>query len=201
MRYKGTLIKWNVHKAFGFIKPKGGGADIFIHKSALSNKNRTPQMNDVITFSIIKGKNGQYCASDATFSGEKLKDKKNKKSSHFSVYLSWLFLTVITVVYFIGQFPQKLLFGYWCISAITYLTYTFDKSKAQRGVWRIQENTLHFFSLFGGWPGAAIAQQLLRHKSQKRKFRKVFWLTVIVNLSGLIWLFSTTGGLYIKMFD
>lgn len=33
MRYKVTLIKWNVHKAFGFIQPKGDGADIFIHKA------------------------------------------------------------------------------------------------------------------------------------------------------------------------
>jgi uncharacterized membrane protein YsdA (DUF1294 family) len=133
--------------------------------------------------------------------GDKLIEIKKKKNSHFSIYLSCLFLTAITVTYFIGQFPQKLLFWYGCVSVITYLKYIFDKSKAQLGVWRIQENTLHFFSLIGGWPGAAIAQQLLRHKSQKRKFRKVFWLTVIVNLSGLIWLLSTTGGQYIKLFD
>ena len=73
------------------------------------------------------------------------------------------------VAYFIGQFPQKLLFWFGCVSFIACLIYIFDKSKAQRSVWRIQENTLHFFSLAGGWSGAAIAQQLLRHKSQKKK--------------------------------
>jgi uncharacterized membrane protein YsdA (DUF1294 family) len=51
----------------------------------------------------------------------------------------------------------------------------------------------------GGWPGAAIAQQLLRHKSQKREFRKVFWLTVIINVVGLMWLYSSSGEQYIKM--
>jgi cold shock CspA family protein len=27
----GVVLKWNVAKAFGFIKPAGGGRDVFIH--------------------------------------------------------------------------------------------------------------------------------------------------------------------------
>jgi uncharacterized membrane protein YsdA (DUF1294 family)/cold shock CspA family protein len=199
VRYKGKLIKWDPDKAFGFIVPNGGGANIFIHKTALSNKQRTPQINDIITYSISKDKNNRVCASDATFSGEKLKSKQQKNSSKFSIYLSVLFLSVITATYFIGQFPQKLLLGYFCCSFITCLIYAFDKSKAQRGAWRTQESTLHIFALIGGWPGAALAQQLLRHKSQKREFRKVFWFTVIVNIGGLIWLFSLSGVPYMQM--
>jgi hypothetical protein len=33
----------------------------------------------------------------------------------------------------------------------------------------------------GGWPGALLAQQFLRHKSVKAEFRAAFWLTVAVN--------------------
>jgi uncharacterized membrane protein YsdA (DUF1294 family)/cold shock CspA family protein len=199
VRLKGKLTKWNAEKAFGFIQPNGGGANVFIHKTAFANKNRTPQINDIITFSVSKDRDGRYSARDATFSGEKLKSKVAKKASMFSIYVSLLFLVVIITAYFIGQFPQKLLFGYLCICGITYLTYAFDKSKAQRGVWRTQESTLHFLSLIGGWPGAAIAQQYLRHKSQKREFRMMFWLTVIINIGGLIWLYSFSDGKYIKM--
>jgi cold shock CspA family protein len=54
LRYKGKLIKWNVDKAFGFIQPNGGGADVFIHKTALCNRKRTPQVDDIITFSMSK---------------------------------------------------------------------------------------------------------------------------------------------------
>ena len=194
MRYKGKLIKWNAEKAFGFIQPNAGGTDVFIHKTALSNRKRTPQINDIITFSITESKDGRYSASDATFLGEKLEKNATKKPSKFSIYLSLLFLGVITAAYFAGQFSHKLLLSYFCFSVITFLAYAFDKSKAQRGVWRIQESTLHLFSLIGGWPGAAIAQQFLRHKSQKRQFRTVFWLTVIVNVGGLIWLHSVSGG-------
>jgi cold shock CspA family protein len=60
MRMKGKLIKWNDDKAFGFIAPNGGGDHVFIHKTALSNRKRIPKINDVITFTISKDKQGRY---------------------------------------------------------------------------------------------------------------------------------------------
>jgi len=193
VRLKGKLVKWNEDKAFGFIAPNGGGNQVFIHKRALSNRKRVPQVNDVITFSIAKDKQGRHCANKATFSGEKLKQNQANKVSRFSIYLSVIFLALITVAYFLGYFPQKLVVIYFTASIITYLAYAFDKSKAKRGKWRTQESTLHLFSLIGGWPGAAIAQQLLRHKSQKKVFRVGFWFTVAVNSAALLWLVSPSG--------
>jgi len=193
MRIKGKLIKWNDDKGFGFIAPNGGGDHVFIHKTALSNRKRIPKINDVITFSISKDKRGRYCADEATFTGEKLKQKQAKNVSKFSIYLSVMFLSTITLSYFLGYIPQKLVLAYFGLSVITYLAYAFDKSKAQRGAWRTKESTLHLFALIGGWPGAAIAQQVLRHKSQKREFRIGFWFTVIVNVGALLWLMSSRG--------
>jgi uncharacterized membrane protein YsdA (DUF1294 family) len=104
-----------------------------------------------------------------------------------------LYLSSIALSYFLGYIPQKLTLTYFGVSVITYLAYVFDKSKAQRGAWRTQESTLHLFALIGGWPGAAIALQVLRHKSQKREFRIGFWFTVIVNFGALLWLMSPRG--------
>lgn len=170
-----------------------------IKPSALSDRNKTPQINDVITFSITKDKGGRYCACDATFSGEKLKKKEAKKVSKFSVYLSLLFLTAIAIAFFLGYLPEKLLYVYVGLSILTFLAYAIDKSKAKNGAWRTQESTLHLFSLAGSWPGAALAQQLLRHKSAKQEFRNVFWFTVIINLGALIWLHSSTGAKYLEL--
>lgn len=193
MRMKGKLIKWNADKAFGFIQPNGGGDHIFIHKTALENRNRTPQVNDVITFSIAKDNQDRYCAGEATFSGEKLKKKQAKNVSKFSIYLAVLFLGSISIAFFLNHIPKNLLFAYLGLSIVTFLAYWFDKSKALRGAWRTQESTLHMFSLLGGWPGAAIAQQVLRHKSQKREFRTSFWFTVVINVGALGWLMSPNG--------
>lgn len=66
MRLKGKLIKWDDQKAFGFIAPNGGGDHVFIHKTAFSNRQRIPKINDTITFSISQDTQGRYCADEAT---------------------------------------------------------------------------------------------------------------------------------------
>jgi cold shock CspA family protein len=91
LRLKGKVVKWNSDKAFGFVAPNGGGDNVFIHKTALANRNRTPQLNEVITFTITKDKDGRYCASDATFTGEKLKKKEAKKSVNFQFIYQYYF--------------------------------------------------------------------------------------------------------------
>jgi uncharacterized membrane protein YsdA (DUF1294 family) len=45
----------------------------------------------------------------------------------------------------------------------------------------------------GGWPGALIAQQILRHKSRIEEFRFLFWVTVIINIGVFLWLFTESG--------
>jgi len=203
MKLTGKIVKWHTDKAFGFIAPNGGGNTIFIHKNALVNQSRTPKINDVISFSVMQDNQGRYCADQATFSGEQLSNKQRKQTTHiskFSIYLSVLFIVGVTATYFLGHLPQQILFIYLGLSVITFLAYALDKSKAQRGEWRTQESTLHLLALVGGWPGAALAQQILRHKSKKVKFRVIFWFTVVVNTTILGWLMSTQGEALLSFF-
>ena len=200
MRLKGKLIKWDEDKAFGFIVPNGGGDHVFIYKSAFSNRQRTPQIKDIITFSIARDKQGRYCADEATFSGEKLKKKQAKNVSKFSIYLSVIFIVLMMAALVIGHMPINLVLFYLGGSTLTFILYAYDKSKAKRGAWRTPESTLHLFALAGGLPGAAIAQQTLRHKSQKKEFRFVFWLTVIANFCALAWLMSPSGEQLMNIF-
>ena len=64
-----------------------------------------------------------------------------------------------------------------------------DKSAALSGRLRTSEDTLLVVGLLGGWPGALIAQKLLRHKSRKGSFQLLFWGTVALNclLFGRFW--------------
>ena len=74
---------------------------------------------------------------------------------------------------------------YLAASLITFIVYALDKSAAKAGKWRTPEKTLHILVLIGGWPGALLAQQKLRHKSQKQPFHTIFRLTVAINLAAL----------------
>ena len=65
------------------------------------------------------------------------------------------------------------------LSLLTFCIYWADKRAAQAGRWRTPENTLQLLALAGGWPGAWLAQQVLRHKSSKLSFRVTYWLMVL----------------------
>jgi uncharacterized membrane protein YsdA (DUF1294 family) len=68
-----------------------------------------------------------------------------------------------------------------------------DKTAAKDGAWRTKEGTMHWLSVPGGWPGAMIAQQTLRHKTRKQFFRLVFWITVSINVGLLFWINTPAG--------
>jgi uncharacterized membrane protein YsdA (DUF1294 family) len=76
--------------------------------------------------------------------------------------------------------------SYLILSLFSVLIYAIDKSAARAGRQRIPENTLHVLALLGGWPGALLAQQWLRHKSSKLSFRIVCWFTVVLNIAAFL---------------
>jgi len=75
---------------------------------------------------------------------------------------------------------------YLIASLITFATYALDKAAARQGGARVPERTLHLLELAGGWPGALLGQQLLRHKTRKVSYQLVFWLMVGANVTLLL---------------
>ncbi|AKX47975.1 hypothetical protein AKN93_00370 [Thiopseudomonas alkaliphila] len=74
---------------------------------------------------------------------------------------------------------------YLLLSVVSFIQYFVDKQRAVQQRPRIAEKNLHWLELLGGWPGAYLAQQWLRHKTQKTAFLWVFW--GIVSLHLLLW--------------
>jgi uncharacterized membrane protein YsdA (DUF1294 family) len=72
-------------------------------------------------------------------------------------------------------------------SALCVVVYGIDKLAARGGHDRVPEAMLLSLGIIGGWPGAIVAQQVFRHKTVKRSFRVLFWLTVAVNIAVFAW--------------
>jgi uncharacterized membrane protein YsdA (DUF1294 family) len=115
-----------------------------------------------------------------------------------SLTVAGLFVVFLAASVVSGKLPIAVLAFYLAASAIAFGAYAVDKSAARRGASRTRESTLHLLGLIGGWPGALVAQEVLRHKSQKRSFKTILWLTAALNGGALVWLFSPTGSAVLR---
>lgn len=104
-----------------------------------------------------------------------------------------IFLGLIVVAALAGRIPWPLAGLYLAMSTISVAAYAIDKRAARRQRRRTPESTLHTLAICGGWPGAVLAQEALRHKTRKTAFRRLFWLTVVVNLAALAGLLLAPG--------
>jgi CspA family cold shock protein len=60
----GTVKWFNAEKGYGFITPDEGGADLFVHHSAIQEKGfRTLQENQRVNFEIAEGQKGPQASN------------------------------------------------------------------------------------------------------------------------------------------
>lgn len=95
----------------------------------------------------------------------------------------WLILLLAGI--WMRRMPWVVLPALALLNIGTFFAYWKDKVAAELEAPRLREDLLHALALAGGWPAAWLAQQVLRHKTVKRSFRLLFWLTVAVNLLAL----------------
>ncbi|MEG1767551.1 MAG: cold shock and DUF1294 domain-containing protein [Comamonas sp.] len=199
MQFEGTLKSWNDDRGFGFIEAAQGGQEIFVHIKAFRGLRDRPQPGQRVTFQVEAGAQGKKRAINVELlrAPRKAAVKTQRGGpapwDAASVLAIPFLLALVAAGYLLGQPPRWVLWAYPALSALTFIVYAFDKSAAQQGGWRTSENKLHLLALIGGWPGALVAQQVLRHKSSKAEFRAVFWATVVLNMFAFIFLASPYG--------
>lgn len=59
MRLSGTLRLWNDDRGFGFIAPTQGGAELFVHISALPRDGSRPTAGERVTYELGRGRDGR----------------------------------------------------------------------------------------------------------------------------------------------
>lgn len=194
MRIQGTLKSWNDERGFGFIEPIGGGQEIFVHIKSFPAGTGRPTAGQSLNFEVRQGPDGKKRAHDVQYPVRARATRPVAKPRR-DTPAPWSAARVLALVALPALCVYAAIFwgmrlwvpaAYAGLSLLTFFAYAFDKSAAIAGRWRTPENTLHTLGLIGGWPGALLAQQLLRHKSSKPSFIATFWITVALNLGAFV---------------
>ena len=110
-----------------------------------------------------------------------------------------VFAVALALAFVIAGIPLWIPAVYLGASVVSFAAYGLDKSAAKSGRRRVSEQSLLLLGLVGGWPGALVAQQVFRHKTRKRSFRRAFWFTVVVNVAvfaGLVYVAVRMPGVF-----
>ena len=188
-RQTGSLVQWDDAKGYGFIAPDGGAARLFVHIQAFAARAQRPVVGERLSFET--GRDGQGKPRALAVRPIKAPPPPALPRDRGRVLLLVpAFAGFVLTVHLLWGVPNWLWGLYSAMSMATFIVYALDKRAARRGDWRVGENTLHGLSLACGWPGALLAQQVLRHKSVKLSFRRVYWLTVVVNIAAFVAIFT-----------
>jgi uncharacterized membrane protein YsdA (DUF1294 family)/cold shock CspA family protein len=190
VRYSGKIVRWNEDRGFGFIAAEDGGKDVFLHISALKDRRRKPEQNESVTYELGHDTQGRPKALEVAFVHN---SPVSFGLNGAFLLLSGGFLLFVALAALAGRLPFAVAGVYFAASIVAYVAFAKDKSAAEAGRWRISEAKLHLFSLIGGWPGALVAQRILRHKSSKTSFQVAYWVQVVLNCGFLAWCFTPSG--------
>lgn len=175
---------------------------MFLHITAISDRRHAPVEGDIVSYDLaVDGNKGPRAVnvkwSVSVSTRPKPQAMGASGSSIVSLVVASLFSFFVVVATLAGRLPLTVIATYGVISIVTLLVYWFDKAAAKHGRWRTKESSLLFLGLAGGWPGAVVAQRVLRHKTRKSSFQVAFWGTVVMNSVALGWLLTDTGSKFL----
>ena len=189
MKSTGTLKSWNDDRGFGFIEPTHGGQEIFAHIRAFPAGTGRPLVGQQLTFGVETTDNGKKRARSVQYPARAPRSPGAESPAPWTLPRLLAIPAFAAIYGYVGWrwgFRPPLLLAYLGLSLAAFMAYAFDKSSAISGRWRTAEQTLHLFSLAGGWPGALLAQQWLRHKTSKQSFVGIFWIMVALNVAAFV---------------
>ncbi len=108
-----------------------------------------------------------------------------------AVAFAALFLAAVSALVRWAELPALVFWTYVVVGVVAFVAYAVDKSAAVGRRRRIPESALHLVAWIGGWPGALVAQRVLRHKTRKPAFQIVFWSAVAAHCAAVGWWAST----------
>jgi uncharacterized membrane protein YsdA (DUF1294 family)/cold shock CspA family protein len=206
MRFEGTLKSWNEPRGQGLLVADQGGQDIVIQMEALTRVAPRPNIGQRFSFEVEPALGGMKRAANVAAmpsharraAHRRHRDRRRAAGRPAEVGLNTLLAVPLLAVALLGaavfwQLSWWVVGLYAVASIVAFVAYAADKAAASSGRDRTPEVVLLALGIAGGWPGALLAQQLLRHKTRKASFQTLFWMTVLVNVATFLWLASPLG--------
>lgn len=202
MRDQGRLVEWFDEKGYGFIQPNDDSKDrVFLHIKDFARQGPRPILGCALEYNVLVDAQGRYRAQQVSYlkASQTQKSRTSKVSSikteqgqrwNPMQIASVAYIVFLALLVLLGRLSGLVLLLISVMNAASYWFYAQDKEAAKNGQRRVPENTLHLLSFLGGWPAAWLAQQKLRHKTQKQPFRKIYFCTILFNILLILWLIS-----------
>ncbi|MEP2774998.1 MAG: DUF1294 domain-containing protein [Luteolibacter sp.] len=171
-RLDGRITGWETERGFGWVAHEG--SSLFAHIREFP-KGFVPKAGDEVTFEMGLDPKGRPCAKALVAARKDV--KLPIRACLFLLPLLFLpFWANLKLPVAVWMLPAAML----PMSVAAWVLYRDDKKRAATGGWRITETELHGLELFGGWPGAFLAQRTFRHKTRKISYQAIFWAIVFL---------------------
>ena len=201
MRDQGRLVEWLDEQGYGFIQPSDSSKErVFLHIKDFARPGPRPIVGCALEYLVVLDEHGRFRAQQVTYlkasqvqqSKPAVKDNvihmpKNISAMQILCVLSILAIAALSIA---GLLSGIALLALSLVNVATYWFYAQDKEAARLGNRRIPKQNLHLLAFLGGWPAAWLAQQKLRHKTQKQPFRRIYFCTIAFNILLILWLIS-----------
>ena len=200
MRDQGRLVEWFDDKGYGFIQPNDASKDrVFLHIKDFARQGPRPIVGCALEYTVLLDGDGRFRAQQVMYLKASQTQKILPKPKNVNGQQQKLkpmqiaciaYILALAVFTILGMLSGMVLLFISIANALTYWLYAQDKEAALLGNRRIPEQSLHILSFLGGWPTAWLAQERLRHKTQKQPFRKIYFCTIALNILLILWLIS-----------